>query len=45
MIHRVVTGFDPNERFYDISGSKPDPHPKFGLSRISGYLLVQEEGD
>jgi len=45
MIHRVVTGFDPNERFYDISGSKPDPNSKFGSGWISGYLLVQEEGN
>jgi hypothetical protein len=45
MIHRVVTGFYSNERFYAISGSKPDPNSKFGSGWISGYLLVQEEGD
>lgn len=43
MSHRVVTGFNPNERFYYISGSKPDPKNKHG-GWISGYLLVQEEG-
>ncbi len=43
LIHSVVTGFDANERYYDISGSKPDPSSKFGSGWISGYLLVQEE--
>jgi hypothetical protein len=42
--HRKVTGFNPEERFYYISGSKPDPEKKFGSAWFSGYLLVQEEG-
>jgi hypothetical protein len=43
IIHSVVTGFDEKERYYDISGSKPDPKSKFGTDWITGYLLVQEE--
>jgi hypothetical protein len=42
-IHRIVTGFNPNERFYYISGSKQDPEKEFGSQWISGYLLVQKE--
>jgi hypothetical protein len=43
MTHRVVTGFNPSEQYYDISGWKPDAQSKFGSGWISGYLLVQAE--
>ena len=41
-IRRVVTGFDPNERFYKISGT-PTEKAEPGSEWISGYLLVQGE--
>lgn len=38
-IHRVVSGFDPSESFYYISGSKPKPGEKYE-EYVRGYLLV-----
>jgi hypothetical protein len=43
MTHRVVTGFNPGEQYYEISGWKPDAQSKYGSGWISGYLLVQPE--
>lgn len=42
-IDKVVTGFNPDERFYYISGSKPDPKNRFGSGWVYGYLLIQQQ--
>jgi len=41
----VVTGFDPSERYYIISGHRPDPESMYGRDWVSGFLLIQEEGN
>lgn len=42
--HKIVTGFDPNESFYEIGGYREDPGSALGRSSwISGYLMVQEK--
>lgn len=39
----TVSGFDPGEKYYQITGQVSDPDSAFGLKWFSGYLLVQEE--
>lgn len=41
-IGRIVTGFDPKERFDHISGSKRIPNKRCAFDGVYGYLLVQE---
>lgn len=41
----IVTGFKPDERYYTISGYKPNPESKFGHDWVFGFLLIQDEGD
>jgi len=43
-IWKVVTGFNPDEQFWIIIGSKPDPQNIIASGLIFGYLLVPEEG-
>lgn len=42
-IHRVVSGFDPDEKYYYISGNKADPKNFFGGEYTNGYLKVQDD--
>ncbi len=42
-ILKVVTGFNPDELFWQIMGSKPDSQNIFGSRLILGYILVPEE--
>ncbi|WP_028571609.1 hypothetical protein [Desulfonatronum lacustre] len=39
-MHRIVSGFDPNETFYLVTGNEaPDDENPYGKNHISGYLL------
>lgn len=44
-IYRVVSGFDPDEKYYYISGYKADSNNFMGGLYKAGYLKVQEDGD
>ena len=39
----LVSGFDPNERFYKISGHRPVEGAEFGADWVHGFLLVQAD--
>jgi hypothetical protein len=39
----LVSGFDPAERYYTISGHRPVEGAKFGADWVHGFLLVQGE--
>jgi len=39
----LVSGFDPSEHYYTISGHKPVDGSMFGKDWINGFLLVQDD--
>lgn len=42
-MHSIVSGFDPNEVFYFVTGNQPpDEENKYGKNHIFGYLLKVE---
>lgn len=41
-IHRVVTGFNPQEEYLYVSGYPSDEENEYGISTFSGYLLRAE---
>ena len=42
-MHRLVSGFDPSQTYYYVSGNEPpDEENQYGKNYVSGYLLKAE---